>query len=159
MKGFIYKITNADESIIYIGSTTMSLWKRWSSHKTNFRRWSEHGIESFNIHLISEHDVEDQRQLCEFEQIVLDQTSNSINYQRVYRTEAQKKEQARLRRINKRDYLSEQYRQYYQEHREAIDQRKIIQKTCECGSSVSSRNMAQHRRSQKHQRLMEQQQS
>jgi predicted GIY-YIG superfamily endonuclease len=71
MIGRVYKITNADESIVYIGSTTKTVKQRFQKHKEAFARWlrgvdnatfcaiyehfAEHGITTFSIQLVSEH--------------------------------------------------------------------------------------------------------
>ncbi|KAL7679276.1 putative GIY-YIG endonuclease [Plasmopara halstedii] len=41
MIGYIYKITNADESIVYVGSTTLTLGRRWGNHSEAYKRWIE----------------------------------------------------------------------------------------------------------------------
>jgi hypothetical protein len=93
MIGRVYKITNNDESILYIGSTTQTLKSRWRMHKNNYRRWAEteklsscsifnhfrkQGIDAFTIHLVSEHPVEDRNQLRVFEQRLIN-NSDCVN--------------------------------------------------------------------------------
>ena len=48
-------------------------------------------------------------------------------------------------------------RQYYQVNKDKLKARMNIKITCECGSIVSRRNISTHRKSKKHQRLMNQQ--
>jgi hypothetical protein len=153
----VYKITNGDESIIYVGSTTKTLQARWSGHKCEFKGWidgkrlkicsiynhfQEHGIDSFEIHLVSEHEIEDQRQLLEFEQLVID-TTNCVNQQRAYRTDQQRREGLRTyNRINE----------------EKIKARSAERVDCGCGSSHRRGDKSKHQRTQKHQRWLETQQ-
>ncbi|KAG6944370.1 hypothetical protein JG688_00017119 [Phytophthora aleatoria] len=102
MKGYIYKITIADESIVYVGSTTYTLQKRFDSHKRNYKRFREHGVENFDIHLISEHEVEDRKNLLQFEQLVIDSTK-CVNKQVAWISEEQRHEQKRAYREAHRD--------------------------------------------------------
>ncbi|KAF1774823.1 Intramolecular chaperone auto-processing domain [Phytophthora cactorum] len=81
MKGYIYKITNADESIVYVGSTTYTLQKRFDSHKRNYKRW-----------------VEDRKNLLQFEQLVIDSTK-CVNKQAAWISEERRHEQKRAYRI------------------------------------------------------------
>jgi hypothetical protein len=91
MIGRVYKITNKDESIVYIGSTTESIHRRFKRHTYGFKQWQDgkadrchsmiyysflkHGIDSVKISLVTEHEIDNPRQLHEFEQLVIDQTS------------------------------------------------------------------------------------
>jgi hypothetical protein len=156
MIGCVYKITNGDESIVYIGSTTQTLQARWVNHKSNFKRWvagehracsifhhfQEYVIDSFNIEMVSEHEIEYKRQLHEFEQLLIDQT-NCVNQQRAYRTELQRNMSQRLYREANRDRIKAQAA-------ERVD--------CGCGSNVRRGDKAIHQRTQKHQRWLETQQ-
>jgi hypothetical protein len=134
MIGRIYKITNADESIVYIGSTTKTLVERWWGHKANFTRWDdgkldrcpamifhhfrEHGIGSFSIQLISEHEVEDRRKLHEFEQLVIDSTQ-CVNKQPAYRSHEERLQYMNSYYYENKDRLIEQARQYRLNNSEA----------------------------------------
>jgi hypothetical protein len=77
MIGRVYNITNKDENIVYIGSTTSTLKKRWGQHKSAFTAWmegreltscsiyvhfKEFGIDNFMITPISEHDISNSDQ-------------------------------------------------------------------------------------------------
>jgi hypothetical protein len=154
MIGRVYKITNEDESIVYIGSTTKTLQARWSGHKCEFKGWidgkrlnrcsiynhfQEHGIDSFEIHLVSEHEIEDQHQLLEFEQLVID-TTNCVNQIRAHRTDQQRLEGLRT---------------YGRLNKETIKARLAERIICECGTDIARGRRAKHQRTQKHQRLME----
>jgi hypothetical protein len=87
MIGYIYEITNATRSIVYVGSTTQTVEKRWRGHRSAYKEWldgsskratsiyhhfKKHGIDSFGIEAIEEHEVESREQLLEFEQLVID---------------------------------------------------------------------------------------
>lgn len=152
MIGRVYKIINSDESIMYIGSTTQTLQQRWRMHKNNYRRWTEskgnncsifsyfkeHGVDAFSIHLVSEHQLENRKQLCEFEQLLIDR-SVCVNQVRAHRSADQLKESVReaskrynLNHREKRQTKAQEYRQanpekiheqrqqYYQEKKDEV---------------------------------------
>jgi CDGSH-type Zn-finger protein len=50
---------------------------------------------------------------------------------------------------------AEYQRIYREEHKERNAELKRAKKLCDCGSSVSSRNFSSHKRTQKHQRYLE----
>ena len=66
--GFVYKITNTDENKTYIGSTFSTLSTRFSSHKSDYKRYKnenygfnsvfgifdEFGIDNCEIDLVEE---------------------------------------------------------------------------------------------------------
>lgn len=138
MKGFVYKITNEDESIVYIGSTTKSLKVRWNHHKTYFKKWSsgsdrchamiyhsfhEYGIENFAIHLISEHEIDNRNQLLEFEQKVIDTTENTVNKQKAYtgmNADEYQKQYSKQYYIKNKDKIRERNKEYNEKNKEAV---------------------------------------
>ncbi|GMF37129.1 unnamed protein product [Phytophthora lilii] len=171
MIGRVYKISNADETIVYIGSTTKTLKERWWAHKANYNRWvdgkvdrcpatifphfQEHGIDNFSIHLISDHEVEDKRQLHEFEQLVIDSTT-CVNRQPAYRTheqrvqyqhdyyrdnKAQILEQARQYRENNKEAKNARDMEYYRANRERILERTSEKINCACGARIQRRTV------------------
>ncbi|GMF35250.1 unnamed protein product [Phytophthora lilii] len=99
MKWYIYKITNADESIVYVGSTTKTLKDRWRCHLGHYKMcldgrhracsiyysFKEYGIENFSISLISEHKISNRQKLNEFEQLVINDT-DCVNRIPAYKT-------------------------------------------------------------------------
>ena len=157
MKGSIYQITNEDESIVYIGSTTETIERRWSKHKAIYKRWlqgkaggysifyhfKEHGIEQFSISLISQHEIDDRKQLLEFEQLTIDRTENVCNTQIAYRSEEQKLEKLE----QKREYN----REYNRSNRDAISAKRSVKCDCECGGKYTLRDKAKHKKTKKHQ--------
>ncbi|DAZ94596.1 TPA: hypothetical protein N0F65_005359 [Lagenidium giganteum] len=96
MIGTIYEITNRDRSVVYIGSTIQQVNDRWSTHKSDYKRWIEgksskccsifhyfkqYGIKSFDIEAIEEYEVKAADELRQFEQLVIDKT-NCVNKKR-----------------------------------------------------------------------------
>ncbi|KAG6956643.1 hypothetical protein JG688_00011327 [Phytophthora aleatoria] len=67
----------------------MTLECRWKNHMTAFKRFREHGIEHFDIHLISEHEVDDRKNLLPFEQLVIDSTT-CVNKQAAWKSDEDK---------------------------------------------------------------------
>ena len=60
-------------------------------------------------------------------------------------------------RQTNRQAIAHQAKQYYEQNKHTLAQKVKVKITCECGSVVSKHVIARHRRSQKHQRLMNQQ--
>jgi len=50
-----------------------------------------------------------------------------------------------------RESLAEYKKQYHQDHKTEITEKRAVKMTCQCGSVVSKRNIATHRKSKKHQ--------
>jgi hypothetical protein len=187
MIGRVYKITNSDESIVYVGSTSKTLKERWCKHKKAFNQWikgkghpcsiyhhfQERGVDNFEIQLISVHEVDNRRQLCEFEQLVIDR-SNCVNKNAALGSEERTRESHRVSQ-----------RAYYQRHKEDLKESKkerdaryyvanrerLISRSrqyekannfpihCECGSTHRKAGQKAHERTMKHQHWVEQQQS
>lgn len=149
MLGRIYKISNADESVVYIGSTIRTLESRWKNHLRAYRQWLDgkvyavsiyqhfqaHGIDNFSIHLMSEHEVESRQQLLQLEQQAMDQ-NDCCNMKRAYRSYEGYLEC--MRAVNKR-------------WRDANFERLHKKFECQCGSTYSYCNRATHFKSQRHQ--------
>ena len=169
MIGYVYKITNADETIVYVGSTTHPLKNRLQRHKYAYQRWidgmsrcgasiythfKEHGVESFGIHLISKYEIEDRRQLHEFEQLVIDSTE-CVNKNRSYRTDEQKREQSleqnRVYREANRESLREKSRIYQERNKAAINAKMSEKIQCQCGAEHRRSNRGKHLKTMKHQ--------
>ncbi|GMF48337.1 unnamed protein product [Phytophthora fragariaefolia] len=149
MKGYIYKITNQNESIVYVGSTTLTIEHRWRAHTIAFNRWNEgkircaamiyhhfreQGIDAFGIHLISEHEIEDRKSLLQFEQLVIDSTK-CVNKQAAWITEEARHEQKLAYREAHRN-----------EQRSAASE--VIQ--CECGETYTRGHKGRHVQTERH---------
>ncbi|GMF65458.1 unnamed protein product [Phytophthora lilii] len=116
----------------------------------------DHGIDSFKISLISEHEIDNPRQLHEFEQLVIDQTS-CVNKYAAYRTDEQHREMVRQRYQRNRGERLQKARQYAETNKEKIKARMTQRIECGCGVSHNRGNLALHRRSKTHLRWMEEQ--
>ena len=109
MIGRVYKISNTDDSIVYIGATIRSLDTRWQEHTSRFKRWvagsnqkpyaifkyfSSHGLDKFSIHLISTHDIVQLSELRIIEQQAMNQYQ-TINIIKAYSTGEERAEKKR----------------------------------------------------------------
>jgi hypothetical protein len=136
MKGIIYKIECNETGEVYYGSTTLSLNKRISKHKTNCKRWKEGKCRfttSFNIidrgnysySLIETVECEDRGQLEARERFYIE-SNECINKMVVGRTwkeryeankEAILEQQKEYKEANK-DHISEYNKEYKQKNKE-----------------------------------------
>jgi hypothetical protein len=149
MRGYIYKIANSDETIIYIGSTTQTIDKRFDCHKRSYKCWIEgksrcaamiyhhfrdHGIDNFSIKLISDHEIGNTEQLLQFEQLVIDST-NCVNKNAAWRSEEERQEQKRTYR----ESHSDKHRAYTSE---------AVQ--CPCGEIYTRGHKIRHEQTERH---------
>ena len=133
----IYKLTDLDTGRVYIGSTKQGIKKRLSKHK---------------------YEVKIGRSLC---------TCKDFNWQNVEVEELEVVEVDHLQRekyhiqnndcVNKvRPILSEEEKKEWQ--KEYDKERHKIKITCECGSIITRGALWNHKRTNKHQKFLEQQQ-
>jgi hypothetical protein len=115
MQAKIYKIRSLSTDLVYIGSTTMSLASRFSTHKSHYNRYllGKHNyITSFEIikftdcyiELVCDVVVADKTQLKIIEGSYIINSENCINKHVAGRTKQESKRQYRL---NNRDYIME----------------------------------------------------
>ena len=64
------------------------------------------------------------------------------------------KERDKQWRLENKDKLAENKKQYYLEHKEQIAEQRKQKITCECGCIVTNRHLERHKRSKKHQDLI-----
>ena len=148
MKCYIYKITNEDESIVFIGSSPYDIEKKWKQHQSAYKRWLgggknisciiyphfwEHGIDKFSIKLMSEHRVGSIDQQKELKQLAID-TTDCLNKEKP-------PEGLTL-----------------QEYRRKLDiSRKAEIIHCGCGSDHRRSGLSEHQKTYKHQRWLQSQ--
>ena len=126
---YFYKIYNSEDNKVYIGSTRTALRKRWSCHKSEYRKDNQAevykhmrsvGIDKFNIVEVKRQEVEDKQEQFKMERELQDITDNKINTNRSYRSydeslevqrewnrnnKVKKKEMDRLYRLNNKDKI------------------------------------------------------
>ena len=189
--GKIYAIYNyIDPSLIYVGSTCQSLSKRLAKHRSEincrntenmllYKKMREFGREHFYIELLEEYPCNNNEQLRAREGHYI-RDKGTLNARIEDRTNKEW-------RYDNNDYLKEQKKNYYQEHKEVIKTRmsdynqrnteevrqrckayyhnnkdKVKTKFsevihCDCGSTHTRQHKARHLKSQKHQAYLKQQ--
>ncbi len=158
-KGKIYKITNDYNNDIYVGSTCDTLAKRFSHHKKDskkercqnmkvYRLMNEIEFERFRIELIENCPCEDKYQLRQKEGYYIRQMG-TLNMKIECRTSKEWEE-------DNKDYMQE-FRTAYEKLRirpqEYYEKRKD-KITCDCGLMILKCNVAQHKKSQYHARIL-----
>jgi predicted GIY-YIG superfamily endonuclease len=145
MIGYIYEITNADRSIVYIGSTTQDVEDRWAGHKSKYNEWlkgkdrcgamiyhhfKQYGIAAFDIQAIEQHEITSKDQLFEFEQLAIDRTPNTCNKRKAHQS------------LSTTEYA----KQYYATNREKINSKV----ECQCGGRYTQKNKYVHVKTNRH---------
>jgi hypothetical protein len=171
LTGRIYSIENLDRSIIYIGSTTLTMDTRWRAHLAGYKRWfrncglgcsiyqmfREHGVGEFNIRLISQHDIENRMELRKLEQDAIEAHPNAINTNRAHLSyEALQEVRLAYREAN-REKLNQASIKWNTENHDRVIERSRSRCTCDCGIVFNRSGKTQHLRSFKHQRWAESQ--
>lgn len=150
-KAKIYKLVNADDETLYIGSTCQSLAVRMRSHRYYAERKltvpiykyinETCGVDNVFIKLVcnypcdSKEDlIAEERRQCEL--IGLDNLKNvrlpGRSFEEYYRENKQ--------------IVLERNKNYYEKHKERIN-KKIV---CDCGSSYSSKQKKKHQTTKRH---------
>ena len=118
--GKIYRIVCEETQRVYIGSTSSTLVKRLSTHKSKIKSGVNHcAWKDFinpKIFLIEDYPCDRKEQLLMRERYHMENTE-CVNLNRPIRTDTERKEQ------------------------------KKEKVTCSCGSDISSRNFARHKKS------------
>ena len=167
-EGKIYTIRcKIDTSLIYVGSTCCSLYKRWNGHKTDynkgektsplFKSMYEKGIENFYIELYEEYPCDNKEQLNRKEGEII-RAIGTLNHQIAGRTFneylIENKEKVlnicKKYRENHKEQKKETDRLYRENNKEKIKDRKTELYKCECGCSFQRDNIARHNKSKFH---------
>ena len=177
MIGRIYKIMcKEDKDFIYIGSTILSLNKRWNKHKSDYKRWKEgkkknnistheyydkYNIENFSIELIKEYKVCDEKHLKVYEQLWINKSKcvNIINSfhitylsQKEYREKNKEVISKKKKKYNEKnkEVISKKNKEYREKNKKVISKKKKVKITCKCGSIVRKDNLSIHKKTKKH---------
>ena len=134
----IYKIVNDVNDMIYVGSTTEPLDKRWLTHLIDYKRRPNNklykkihkiGIEHFKIILISIYPCKSKEQLIQRERVEYDKYDSSILLN-TYRPTITKEEEIAYRKKRCKEYyevhkeeLNNKNQKYYVENRDIIRER------------------------------------
>ena len=165
--GRIYIIRSPNTDMVYIGSTTGKLNKRFNKHHSDWRRDSKKGSsflilekgESY-IELIEEVQVENKRELDILEQKWIERTPNNVNKNKAYISkEGIKKRQDEFSKKYYQDHkerILENLREHRKKNKEIICEKnkdKVPCKVCDC--FITKKNKGQHERTKKHQKHLE----
>jgi hypothetical protein len=173
--GKIYKIIDATNGDVYIGSTCKTLEERLKAHQYNYKSYlngdlkymSSYNIlknNNYSIELLENCVCESKIELKERERFyILNNKCVNRNIpnrtdKEYYRDNQDKIKEYRQEHQNKmKEYNNEYYkqnqeklRQYYQDNKEKINKKF----TCECGGCYTFQNKARHFKSLKHQNYL-----
>ena len=170
--GKIYKIINENNEIIYIGSTTQTLCKRYSTH--------QYKLQNHKIILIENYSCNSKEELLKKEQEFIEQHSNLLNKIKSYQSTQDrieyKKENDKNYRLNNKEKINEVKKKHYEDNKEHFKkyhnewymknkpsqiekQRKHYQQnrdeinkkiTCEkCGATITKKYLKQNQNTEK----------
>ena len=156
--GKIYKLVSSQTDKIYIGSTTLSLKKRFAEHKYTSNVCSSKLITCYDdvdIKLLEEYPCNNRKELFKKEGFYI-RNNKCVNKQILGRTQKEYWFETKPLRHKRQ-------REFYQENREEIIKknsiynkkpvRKIWEKTivdCDCGKTYTKSNKARHMKSKFH---------
>jgi hypothetical protein len=146
----VYGIVSETEPdhYLYIGSTCQTLAIRWNDHKGESKRCPdrkvyvfllEHGFKNFRIVEIEEGEFANKDDLRIHEEHFRLLYEPPLNTRR-----------SSIGDMSRSDYVKEFLKAYYKKNKEQLLKKRKTQVTCECGCSVSSRNISRHRNTLKH---------
>jgi group I intron endonuclease len=120
MIGYIYKIVNSVNNMIYVGSTKQSINIRFNQHKANSKDLTKNakiyllmrkiGVDKFNIEVIEQIEFLDKKDLLNKEQYFIDNLKPELNMLNTYH--------------NKQEYREENkeyFKKYYEENKQEIN--------------------------------------
>tara|TARA_R100000951_G_C2535044_1_gene147565 strand:+ start:96 stop:581 length:486 start_codon:yes stop_codon:yes gene_type:complete len=145
--GKIYKILNPQNEVIYVGSTTEKLCRRYSRHK--------HKAIGNKIILIENCPCNSREELIKKEQEFIDQYDNLLNQQRAYSSKEYYKEYYKEYSEKHKNKIKERKKRTYQNNKEKILEKLKVKITCECGCEITQSHILRHKKSKKHIDLME----
>ena len=176
-------IYSTDSSVLlpYYGSTTLSLNRRFQVHKAHFKQWKqgkitgcssfmllEQGFDKVAIILVEDYPCNSKQELeireahyiknipcinMKIPQGIVFESRQDYTKQYYQANRDKILEQDKQYRQANRDKILEQKKQYYQSNRDKLLEPIV----CECGATVSRNNLARHRRTIKHKRLLDDQ--
>ena len=158
--GRIYKITSSQTDACYIGSTTITLTKRFSIHKYQYSKYligEYHYTTSFdiiqhgdaNIELVVEGLFPSKRDMERVEGHYIDNTPNAVNKRGAGMTRTESRRKSYLHHRDEELFYG---KERYINHREKIFSHSKEPVTCDlCGGTHTRANKWNHTRSKKHQ--------
>ena len=188
-EGKIYKICNTEDNEVYIGSTTLPLYKRLYYHRNAssqerkyvgpiYQHMRKLGSDKFYIELIEHYPCSNSSMLKAREgtfirelgtlnsriagrspkeyyaETVEDRKKQKAEY---LKNNPEKRKETRKKYLERnKDEINRKERERYANNIEKEKARKAEKVVCECGSEVCKGGLSEHRKTQKHEDLMEQ---
>ena len=144
-----------------------------STHKY----FDKYGIQNFKIVLIKSYKVSsdsnwDNKELKVFEQLWINKTKNSVNRQcafnplakldhKIIMSKYYENNKEQVNECNKKWYnnnkekKNQKGKEWRNDNKEKINKREREKITCECGSIISKKSIPRHKKSKKHAKLMQ----
>ncbi len=159
--GKIYKICDANEEMVYIGSTTKkylsqrmdehrSKYKAWKNGKTNnvtvYNIFEKYGVDNCNILLIENCTCNSRDELNAREGYYI-RLHKCINKCVAGRTSQEYGKQYHEKNKEKKSTYAREYRK---KNRQSIRKRQLTKHACCCGSEYTQTNKIRHMKSKKH---------
>jgi hypothetical protein len=174
--GKIYKIIDIAYTTQYIGSTTQTLSRRFSKHKSNYKVWQANkinkisvfdifekfGIENCKIELIEAFPC-DNRDELERKEGEFIKNNDCVNKYIAGRTkkeynkeyyDANKNKILEYREANK-DKIKEKAKEYYDDNKDKLAEYAKEKIMCECGCEITRSAKSRHIKSKKHIKYIE----
>ena len=161
-KAIIYAVRSPNINKFYIGSTICSVKKRFIQHKSKINLTKCKIIidagESY-IEILEQYPCNNKKELEKREgELIRLHKDNIVNYIIVGRTYNQyykdNKDKKKEYALNNKDKLDEYRKQYKQDNKDIIKQRKAAKINCECGSMICKSDKAKHNKTLKHLKYM-----
>tara|TARA_R110000824_G_scaffold287208_1_gene475328 strand:+ start:235 stop:795 length:561 start_codon:yes stop_codon:yes gene_type:complete len=171
--GHIYKIVcNLDNSFCYIGSTFLSLDKRWQDHiygyKYKYGEFSIHkyfdtfGIENFKIKLIKSYNVvrvdnKDHKHLWAYETLWINKNKTCVNTQLPFSPMKYLNQKESNKKCNKKRYeknkekIAKQNKKYRENNKDKLNEKF----NCDCGGKYTKQSIARHLKTKIHIKFIE----
>ena len=172
-KGKIYKLTCNDNSLVYYGSTTMSLKKRLRRHNTWYNMKLEKGnctsILLFDkggvvIELVEKYPCDTRKELDKREGYY--QLNNecvnkniagrslkewrSVNKDKLYKIDKRYREKNKVEIVKKKKIYYEANKEHIQKKLKKWRTNNRVKVVCDCGSSIYKYKLSDHIKTQKH---------
>jgi hypothetical protein len=166
-KGKIYKLWSPQgtEDEIYFGSTIDDLRKRKSRHKCDTKCKSNILFQKYDdirIEVIEEYPCNSKAELEKKEGGYI-RSNKCLNKHIAGRTRKEYyqdnkekiAEKDKKYRENNKEHKKDYEKNYYQNNKELIAEKKKVKVTCECGCIINKGDLAKHKKTPKHIKLME----
>ena len=125
-KGYIYSLTCKNINLVYYGSTTTTLNRRFSCHKSSKNKCQSKILFQWGdvkINLIEEIFFDDKKELLEREKYYIDNLECINILKPIVSKEESKKNKKRYHELNK-EILNEKQKQYREANKEIIKEKK-----------------------------------